>query len=172
MVLRWMGMALILTSASALGFGAALQVKQTKEQLQQLHDALGILKCEMQYSMSTLPQLCSLAANVVKGPVRTLFLNFSRELCQRQTMEPAQAMRTAIAQTKRLQLPKEILFCLLELGQTLGQFDVEGQGAVLEQSRQRIQNCLHTYEQEAPRRCRSYQTLGVCAGLAVIILML
>lgn len=172
MIVRIIGMVLIFTSASALGFGAAMRVRTTRNQLQGLDDALGMMACELRYAMTTLPGLCGAVANVATGAIGELFRELSRALCRSDLQSPEAAMREAIDKTKRLCLPQNIIFCLLELGQNLGQFDVEGQLAVIEQSRQRIRACLSQYAADAPQRCKSYRTLGICAGMALVILML
>lgn len=171
-VIRMVGMLLIFTGASAIGFGAAFRVRQTAVQLQQLYDALEMMQCELNYTLTPLPALCGVVAKTGKGVIGTLFANLGAALSGEQPQNPAQAMRQAIAQTTRLSLPEEILFSLLELGDTLGKFDLEGQISMLRLTQRRIRTCLDTCERERTHRCRSYAALGICTGAALIILMI
>ncbi len=168
--IRWLGMFLIGGAAAFVGFSAALRVRQTTMQLRQLLDALEVMRCELRFTMTPLPRLCQVVVQTAHGTVKTLFTHLQG--CLENSDSPEQAMRNAIARTKRLTLPDEILFSLLELGQTLGKFDLDGQISMLEMSQKRIRLCLERYEKDQAQRCRSYQTLGLCAGAALILLMI
>lgn len=170
--IRLIGMVLVFGGASAFGFNAALHVRQTTTQLRQLLSALEMMRCELNYTMTPLPRLCRMVAGTAKGAISTLFENLSSALSQDGGIDPAQAMRSAIGRTKRLLLPDEILFSLLELGETLGKFDIDGQNSMLQITQQRLRACLEVYEKERSQRCRSYEALGICTGAALIILMI
>lgn len=170
--IRMIGMVLIAGASASAGFGAALRVRQTVMQMRQLSNALEVMRCELQYAMTPLPQLCDVVAGTARGTIRTLFVNLKKSLTNEGACDTSQAMRQAIGQTRALALPEDILFSLLELGQTMGKFDLNGQISILEMTQKRIQTCLERYERDQNQRCRSYQALGLCAGAALIILMI
>ncbi len=171
-VIRWLGMILIGGAAASVGFGAALRIRKTTTQLRQLSSAFEVMRCELQYAMTPLPQLCQVVCKTSKGAIQTLFDHLGQILSEDAACDTSRAMARAIEQSKSLCLPDEIVFALLELGQTLGQFDLDGQVSMLEMSQKRVKICLERYEQDQSQRCRSYQTLGLCTGAALIILML
>lgn len=170
--IRIVGMVLVAGASASAGFGAALRVRQSISQMRQLSSALEVMRCELQYAMTPLPQLCDVVAKTAKGTIHTLFLNLGKGLTGEDNCDTSQAMRQAIGQTRALALPEDILFSLLELGQTMGKFDLNGQLSILEMTQKRIQMCLERYERDQNQRCRSYQALGLCAGAALIILMI
>ena len=61
---------------------------------------------------------------------------------------------------------------LRNLGRTLGRFDLEGQREGIAAVRQEIILALDKLTKDQEVRLRSYQTLGLCAGAALAILLL
>jgi stage III sporulation protein AB len=165
-------MLLILGGTAGFGFGAAMRVRQGVRQLESLLSALEVMQCELNYTKTPLPKLCAVVSKTAQGPISVLFQRLSDELQKNETKSVSEAMRCAISGTKRLFLPKDIVFCLLELGETLGKFDLEGQTALIKMTQQRIKNVLQTIQSDQKLRCRSYEALGLCAGAALIILIL
>ena len=61
---------------------------------------------------------------------------------------------------------------LLTLGASLGEFDLDGQSRALELALARLSSQLRRLEEGSSARRRSYATIGVCAGLAVAVILL
>ena len=66
----------------------------------------------------------------------------------------------------------ELRRLLTELGATLGRFDLPGQLRGLDAAIRSAEESLRRLREGAPERRRSYQTLGLCTGAAVAILLL
>ena len=77
-------------------------------------------------------------------------------------------MRTAME--KCHDLPACLRRPLRLLGQTLGNFDLPGQLQGLKSSQDVCRRELARLEHNRDARLRSYQTLGLCAGAALVIL--
>ena len=61
---------------------------------------------------------------------------------------------------------------LLELGEVLGRYDVEGQSGALRNSVLELGRCLAGAEEEQRRLGRVYTTLGLGSGAMLVILLL
>ena len=61
---------------------------------------------------------------------------------------------------------------LLELGEVLGRYDVEGQSGALRNSVLELERCLAGAEEEQRRLGRVYTTLGLGSGAMLVILLL
>jgi len=75
-----------------------------------------------------------------------------------------------------IQAREEFLYDLVrgaaeELGGNLGRFDIPGQLRGLENTRKECCDKLQMLTQNNDSRLRSYQTLGLCAGAALAILL-
>ena len=70
------------------------------------------------------------------------------------------------------ELPKKTAQYLGDLGQSLGVFDLQGQLRGLESVRCNCMSAITEREQQRPQRVRSYETLGLCAGAALAILLI
>jgi stage III sporulation protein AB len=77
-------------------------------------------------------------------------------------------MITAIK--KQTRLPEKLSQCLLQLGDSLGRFDLSGQLQGLGSVKKRAEFELEQLRRNQDVRLRSYQTLGLCAGAALVIL--
>lgn len=171
MIAKWFGALLILGGASAAGFGASLHVKRTYAQLHQLRRALELMKCELCYTMTKLPQLMQVVADATQGGISRLFSRISEKLRECSSAPTEELVQQAICETPSLSLPPEILSGLHELGATLGRYDLDGQLRLLELLLTQIAQLADTADAERRARCRSYEVLGICTGLALIILM-
>lgn len=172
MIVRMLGAAMVLCGSAFFGISAAVSLRRTIAQLKMLDTAFHLMDCELRFISPPLPRLLRTVAKDTAGPVSALFSNLAAILADPATKDPEAAMRLALERTKHLNLPAGTVFSLLEFAQTLGRYDLSGQLSAVQSVRTRLSGQLENLLAEQKGRCRIYETLGICAGAAVVILIL
>ena len=167
---KWMGALLIVLSCGGFGMGLAASHHREEAALRQLVSALDLMECELQYRMTPLPELCRLAGRENRGCIRKILLDLARELDEQIAPDVSSCMKAALGSAH--DIPAAALRALDLLGQSLGRFDLQGQLKGLEALRNLCTERLNTWTENSGQRIRSYQTLGLCAGIALAILMI
>lgn len=170
MELKWIGAALIIAGGGGVGALMAYQVKKECSALEQLLAALGFMACELEYRLTPLPELCRQVAEKYSGCTAGFFRTLAQELEGQVAPNVTSCVRAALTKCQRM--PQEFYNLLKELGSTLGIFDLSGQLSGLEAVQASCRRQLEELEQNRGQRLRSYQTLGLCAGAALAILLL
>ena len=168
--MKWIGAALVILGCGGFGFLLALNHKATENAFRQLTSALDFMECELRYHMTSLPELCKNAGRERTGIVRTVLLHLASELDAQVTPEVRTCMTAALQRSGEIPAPIRNIF--EELGQSLGRFDLNGQLKGLNSARQRCRRELEALNTNRDVRLRSYQTLGLCTGAALAILLI
>lgn len=166
------GIIVILVSAGSVGFRIAAGLKKRCRMLQQLLAAIAVLQNEIVFCGTPLPQAFALAAVASYGPTEALFSAMAREMDRRRWLLPAAALDLAWREQPELQTEEELRQIFLALMSSLGKYDRDNQVHALETARNRLTDLLHGAEQERSIRSKTYEALGVCAGLALAILLI
>ncbi len=170
MIVQVLGAGMVFAGCTGVGFSAAKSYAKQLHALEQLILALDFMECQLEYRMLPLPELCRSTAEHCSGAVAEAFRILAAEL-DRQICPDASACMTA-ALGKAKGLPNGAGTYMRQLGSTLGQFDLTGQlkglQSVTEGCRQQ-RDILRTHQQERMKCCR---TLGLCAGAALVILLI
>ena len=161
---------MILLGCGGVGFTVVAAYRRQVYALQQLIRVLEYMECELQYRMTPLPELCRSASQVCTGCVRSVLRQLSMELEAQIIPNAAACMHAAI--TRHSSIPERLLKCLERLGDSLGRFDLPGQLQGLGSVRKCAEFELEQLRQNQDVRLRSYQTLGLCAGAALVVLFL
>ena len=167
---KWIGAVLIVTACGGAGFSAAANVRKEKIMIQQLLSAMEYMKAQLQYQLTPLPQLCRMTAKGASGAIRKLFDTLAGELEQQILPEAPDCMRAALLSVT--ELPESIRSICHDLGNTLGQLDLNGQVQGLEHAMEACRRKEVQLEHNHEQRLRSYQTLSLCAGVALAILLM
>lgn len=167
---KWIGAILIMASCSGCGFAIAAGKRREEQLLYQLIGILQFLEADLQYRLTPLPELCRLAAGETKGILRTVFLNLYRELKWQKLPDAGSCMYAAIQRSG--EIPPKVRRLLVQLGHTLGRFDLPGQLQGIQSVRKRSEETLDAIRKNRDERLRSYQTLGICAGAALAIILI
>ena len=167
---KWIGAVLIMASCSGCGFAIAAGKRREEQLLYQLMEILQFLEADLQYRLTPLPELCRMAAGETKGILRTVFLNLYRELKWQKLPDAGSCMYAAIQRSG--EIPPRVRRLLVQLGHTLGKFDLPGQLQGIQSVRKRCEDTLVTIRKNRDERLRSYQTLGICAGAALAIILI
>lgn len=170
MEFRWLGAILIVAGCGGYGFSLAARHRQKERALSDLVRALERMECELQYRLTPLPELCRMASRDTNGMLHRIFLSLSRELEQRVMPDAASCMRSVI--TRFSISSRELRLILSELGESLGRFDLPGQVRGLEAVRRKCFGELEALARNRNERLRCYQTLGLCTGVALVILFI
>ena len=169
MYIRIIGAFFIIGGSGGVGITMAIQYMRSYKALKQLISALETMICEVRYRLSPLSVMCREAARCVDGGIRKLFLTFSQELEDQISPDAYQCMCSSIQKTE--QLPSVVVNHLKRLGKSLGQFDLEGQIRMMESVREDCLKDLLNMDENKKYRIRSYQTLSLCAGAALAVLL-
>lgn len=161
---------MVVVGCGGLGFLIAAAHRREVKTLRQLISALDYMECELQYRMTSLPELCRQAAQMLCGPLKTVFSSLAAELDNQISPNVERCMQAVLYHAK--DLPKLTAEALSKLGSSLGHFDLEGQLKGLEAVRSESRRILDNYSKNQDVRLRSYQTLGICAGAAIAILFI
>ncbi len=154
------------------GFGLFLCVLHRREErmLKQLLSVLEDMQCMLRYQLTPLPDLCHDVGLRSRGWVKQIFLQLGQELESCVCTDVSSAMERVLS---CVVLPSgKAKENLLILGNSLGRFDLEGQLQGLESLRQKCSQDISDLLCDQQQRLRSYQTLGLCAGAALVIIFL
>lgn len=167
---KWIGSIMIVAACGGTGFSIASNVRKEEAMLRQMRYSMEYMKSELQYRLTPLSQLCRQTAKRSNGIIRKLFLTLAATLEQQRFPEASDCMHSTIDSIP--ELPGSIRIVCAELGKSLGALDLNGQLQGLEHA---CEICLHRQkklETHQQQRLHCYQTLGVCAGAALAILLI
>lgn len=164
------GAVCVIAGCGGWGFLIAAQYLRKIRLLRQLAAALDYMECELQYRATTLPVLCCQTGEQSTGKLKTLFLKLGEEL--EAQISPNVECCMASALEKCGDLPAVIKRLCRELGCNMGKFDLQGQLRGLDATRMECRQRLEQLQRNQEARLRSYQTLGLCAGAALVILFI
>lgn len=167
---KWIGAILVIAGCGGFGFSIASGCKREERLLKRLMRVVEYMQCALPYTMTPLPDLCRQAGQEAGGTIGEIFLNLARELEWQIAPDACSCMAEALK--KSHEVPVKIKRLLLQLGRTLGQFDLPGQLKELSAVYSSCETELKHIMQDQSSRLRSYQTLGLCAGIALAILFL
>ena len=170
MTFKLIGSLLIVIGCGGFGFITAINYKREENILKQFIRVLDYISCELQYRQTPLPQLCRQASMECNGILNKIFLSFSEELDKQISANAQHCMLATL--TRYDNIPKQVHELLLLFSQTVGKFDLEGQLQELNSLRQECNCRLDQFAQNKDSRVRTYQTLGLCAGAALAILLI
>lgn len=166
---KWIGAILIIASCSGCGFAIAAGKRREESLLCQLQGILQIMESDLQYRLTPLPELCKIAAKESKGILHAVFLNLYRELKWQKLPDAGSCMYAALQRSG--EIPARVRRLLVQLGNTLGRFDLAGQLEGIHAVQKRCEETLGNLRRNREQHLRSYETLGICAGAALAILL-
>ena len=169
-MIQWIGAICVVGACGACGFSMAASYTGQQRCLQQLHNGLELMQCQMEYQMTELPELCGILASACMGPVGKFFANLGQELRQGEVSEVPACVALVLARDR--ELPEVCRGILSQLGKTLGQLDLSGQLRGLAAAQGTCRKELERVEASKAGRLRCYRALGICAGAALAILLL
>ena len=169
MTVKLIGAVLIILGTGGVGFSIAGSHRREVRTLQQLLTAVNYMYSELQYSLMPLPELCTRTAEMTTGSIRRFFMSLSDQLNAQISPHVRSCVEAALIQCDITDKSKSILKLL---GDTLGCFDLKGQLSGLDTIRDRAKNAIQLCTNNQDMRLRSYQTLGLCAGAAIVIIFI
>jgi stage III sporulation protein AB len=167
---KWIGAIFIVLGCGGFGFLIAAASKREEKHLQELYEALCFMSSELQYRLTPLHELIGRAAEYTSGTLWQVFSALDRELVGQIAPNAEACMRTALEQNRNIPVLTGNMLRLL--GRSLGKFDLQGQIAGLSLVKEACGENLQRLSKDRVERLRSYRTLGVCAGIALAILLI
>lgn len=169
--MRILGAVLITVCCGWFGFSLSSAHKREERNLRQLISSLEYMQCEIQYRLSSLPELCIQTANICeRGAVRQFFTALAQELNQQISADVQPCMLAAMDRTT--DIPPITRECIVEIAKDFGKFDLDGQITVLEEYKIFCKEKLEIHCAGKDEQRRSYQTLGICTGAALVIILI
>lgn len=170
MTLKWIGAIIIITGCGGFGFSMAAAHKREERELISLIRAVEYMICELEHRMTPLPELCRLAGQGAGGGVGNILCALASHLEECSASDVSDCMVTVLNSFP--QLPWRTGNNLKRLGQTLGKFALSGQVSGFQAIISLCKRDLDSLSQDAEAKRRGYRTLGICAGVALVILFL
>ena len=164
------GAILVIVGCGGFGFLIANGCKREERYLRELYGALEFMAAELKYRLSPLSELINRAAEHTSGTLWQLFSVLDEELAGQIAPNAEACMREALAKTPSI--PPLTGKMLRLLGKSLGKFDLSGQLAGIDLVREGCKENLERISTDRQERLRSYRTLGICAGIAIAILLI
>ena len=172
MWLKLAGGVLVLLVSSRVGFQLAARCSGRPQQIRQIVSCLGSLKSYITYASLPLHEALIQCTHGTYGPVADFFHHIATLLEQNDGLSPQQAINTVLGDMQgQLMLKEPELEVISILGANLGIMNRQEQGNYLSM----IIEQLEKFEGEAARlrdlNTKMYRYLGICGGLAIVIIL-
>lgn len=168
--MRWIGAAMIVAGCGGCGLMMARNYRKEERYMRQLQRSLDRMISELSCHMTPLPQLLRQGADSAGGELSRLLLELAEEL--ELQLAPDAGCCMSVVLGKHNSIPDKTADILRALGRSLGSYDLMGQLRELEALHAECDRILRELSENRENRIRSYQTLGLCAGAALAILLL
>lgn len=166
-MIRVAGMVMILSGCAFCGLRACTQLHVRIAVLEELVHALALMERELSLNRTALPELLQQLAQSSRTEVRKMMETCMVKVEQGKSF--TSAWTDGLAQSGIEQSARDIL---RPLGQILGSYDADGQGAAIVRVREELQDYLAHLREETRARKRVYTTLSVTMGGFLVLMLL
>lgn len=171
-MIRLLGVGFVALAAGAVGFGFARNVKLQCTQLDALVWALETMQGEMSARLTPLPELFLLLGSSGQKDVSLFFRTAGMALTTPPGCTVPVAFKRGFAASANFRPGEQAVQALYALASGLGRLELERQLAAIEQAKGAVTRELLSVQAQKQARVRSYGTIGVCAGLALAVILL
>ena len=168
--IRIIGAVLILLGCGSYGFTIAANAGKEIYCLRNLIIAIEYMLCDIAYQSTALPELFKNASKATKGIINRWLSLCAKVLDNRASPSVSACMNTALEHYK--DMPPKTRKLIEAMGKRMGHFDVDGQAQMLLSLRREAEQQLKLCEEGHVVRSRSCKTLAICAGAAIVILLI
>ena len=172
MILKLIGSAMVLISASILGIAYSREFSKRPQQLRALQGLLQLLENDISFLSSILSDAFERLYRCSSSEVSVFFMDAAKNLRSLSGMNASEAWEISVRNNmSKTSLSREDEQILISFGKMLGNSDLEGQ---LKNIRLAVSQ-LKLQEQKAEEQKRKneamYRSLGFLGGLAIVILL-
>ena len=161
---------MIIVGCGAYGFALSSAYRRELKAMAQLLEFLDEMECELLYKGTPLPKIIHTIISNKKGIVFDVFNTLAAEL--EAQIQPNIAYCMDAALKKHPNTPPETRRFMEKFGKTLGQYSEEGQLLEIRALRQEAQHRQSRLEEDLESKTKTYKTLGVCAGAAIVVIFM
>lgn len=170
MIIKFIGAVLILCGCGLLGIISASSYRKEVHALGGFIELIHLIECELQYKANKLQNIFEDLAGSTKSPISDFCHLLSVELDSQ--VQPCVPDCIYAALSKCRNIPRSTEKFILDMGQTLGRFDLKGQLSELSAVKKEAESVLSKLKAEQDFKTRNIKTLAICAGAAIVILFI
>lgn len=171
MWLKMLGSLLVIVASVSIGFKLAEQYAERPRQIRQLISCLSALKSHINYTAIPLPDALTQCTGGIAGPVAELFHNMASILVNNGWLTPQAALKQALTESDKLALSQPEKEVLAVFSANLGGMNREEQHKSLDLAQEQLARIQYEAERLCEQNVKMYRYLGICGGLAVVIIL-
>lgn len=170
-MIRMVGAALLTGGSAAIGFGAVRHLEGRVCDLRELITGFEVMRRELDWRMAPLPELLSLAGEESRGRPSVFFSLCARGSGQLNGRSFQQVWLQGM-EAAQMRLEEADYVVVERLGGVLGRYDGDNQRQALDQVLARLEEQRKQAVDQRARLGKVYGTLGVTAGVFLMILLI
>lgn len=173
MYVKWTGMFFLFTACTGIGWNYSREIKKRLDDLKNLYQLVTLLKGEISYGNTTLPEAFLKIHQKLPQPFEGFMLNLAEKLEKEKGKEFFGLFQESIKQKlDNSSLKKEELEGFYSLGEQLGFLDRQNQIHQLEIYEKELEHAIERYREEMPEKRKLCEKMGILCGIFLIILFL
>lgn len=170
-MIRLIGSACVVVATSAIGFQVARGYRERLREIQGLAEALRLLRAEIEYTATPLPQALRRVSAQLGGTVRIVFEQAAAAITEPDTTVTEAFKAGLEASRARAHLTNRDVEVLTTFGRTLGTSDSTHQSLQFEAALAQLETLEREAHEARGKYERMWQYIGVLAGVFVVILL-
>ncbi|MEG6585626.1 stage III sporulation protein AB [Dendrosporobacter sp. 1207_IL3150] len=173
MWLKLLGSIFVIITGTYIGFKLASRCSTRPQHIRQIISCIVSLKSYINYVSMPLPDALVKSTAGTEGPVSVFFRDTAALLEFNGWMNPQQAIKEVLGKMEdKLAIEKPEREILSLLGANLGSMNREEQNKYLNMIQEQLENIEQEAVKTRDQNSKMYKYLGVCGGLAVVILFI
>ncbi len=171
MELKWLGIGMVMFGSVCTGLWYRLRYLGRLTNLRECQRALTILRGEIQYGRTPLPEACREVERRIRGAGQLFFRQVAGKLCEGKAPVEQIWQESAEEIFSSMQMKTQEREEWIRLGSTLGYLDVEMQLRSLDLYLQHLQTSIDQASAECRSRTRLYPLLGTFCGVLICLVL-
>lgn len=172
-MIKFIGFILIVASTTALGFAYADNFKRRVRELKEVQRAVYILKNEINFTHSLLPDALYKASIKCASPIKDILNRISELLLTNEEDSVYECFKQSFkGYSEKLSLKEEDISIILDLAKTLGETNIEGHNEIFTLTLDSLEKAISKAELNEQKNVKMYRYLGFSFGTMIAIILL
>ncbi len=172
-IMKVIGCVLVIASSTGIGFYFSNEMKSRIEDLKELKKLIGLLKGDIRYANTPLPEAISVIARRYRGSFSKFFCYTSTRLQELSGQTFTEIWKTGVEkELVNTSLSKKDRAALISFGENLGYLDKEMQMNTFELYLSQLEEEIAELSAAVKERSYLYNSLGIMAGVFISIIMI